>query len=109
MHGTSQSVSTFAPPRRQRQKGQNMSSSEPNATPDQLSIDDQLIALVRVARALRYDEGAEWISRRAMVQADKAIAEVSEPRKCVQTVNRFGFKLSQPCELIEAVAFGGDK
>lgn len=53
-------------------------SMHPVATPDQLPIDDQLIALVRVARVAGYDDAAEWISRRAMAQAKK-VAEVDEP------------------------------
>jgi hypothetical protein len=56
-----------------------MSNIGQNATPDQLSIDDQLIALVRVARALRYDDAAEWIPRHAMAQAEKVAAQVSDP------------------------------
>lgn len=71
--------------------------------PDQRSITDQLIDIVRVAERAGYYDGADWIKRQVMAQTDRKIAEVSEPRKCVQTVNVFGRLLAMPCEQMRTV------
>lgn len=63
--------------------------------PDQRSITDQLITAVAVVNAAGLYDAADWIKKNATAQVDKKIAEVG--RKCVQTVNRFGYALVGEC------------
>jgi hypothetical protein len=70
-------------------------STEQSATPVR-SIDDQIIA-VNILNAAGLCDVAEWIQRQAVEKVDKKIEDLGEPRKCVQTVNRFGFPLHACC------------
>lgn len=43
-----------------------------------LAIDDQLITIVKLARAAGFDDGAEWIEKRVMEATDRIIADLEK-------------------------------